>query len=122
MGFPRARADGNNSTGAGGSRHKQRTTMAHTNESNPVNDPIALEVSQVQETNRNHREMKGRIKRAAEGNAAMEQVMAAQYATRVSNLRFAFLRVLDYQSRITDLSLIAGPQSAFDELKDELGL
>lgn len=108
--------------GAGGSRHKTRTTMAHTNESNPINDPIALEVSQVQETNRNHRDMKGRIKRAAEGNAAMEQVMTAQYATRVSNLRFAFLRVLDYQSRITDLSEIAGMTDELDELQDLLGL
>lgn len=27
MGFPRARSNGNNATGAGGSPHKQRTTM-----------------------------------------------------------------------------------------------
>lgn len=94
-----------------------------TNESNPINLPIAISVEVVQEINRQHRKVKEHIHTACgDKSAAYEQVLTAQYAQALSEARRSVDRVLGLMERIMEQALGNTPCAELDELKDQLGL
>lgn len=92
------------------------------NSTNPIAQPLALPVAEVQSINRLHRDQAGYIAEGSHGSAALEQVRANQYSAAVAEARRAIDRVLQLQEQNMENALRERPMPELAEELRALGI